>query len=225
MRTLPYPTLCLVLFGIVTATCVSTALAEEMNFDDQAIGELPDGWISGVSGKGGLSFMLGSGDSRWTVEQDDTAPSADQVFKQSAVGKFPWAVVKDTALSNGYVQTRFKTISGKEDQAAGLIWRWQDEDNYYVTRANSLEDNVSIYYMKDGRRHTLKYVDTAADNLVYANRWHTLRVEFSQDTFVVLFNDMKILEIQDQQFEGSGAVGLWTKADSVTEFDDFEYGE
>lgn len=225
MRTLPYPILCLVLFGTVTATCLSTALADEINFDDQPIGELPDGWISGVSGKGGLSFMLGSGDSRWTVEQDDTAPSSDQVFRQSAEGKFPWAVVKDTALSNGYVQTRFKTISGKEDQAAGLIWRWQDEDNYYVTRANSLEDNVSIYYMKDGRRHTLKYVDTGADNLVMRNEWHTLRVEFNQDTFVVLFNDMKILEIQDQQIEGSGAVGLWTKADSVTEFDDFEYGE
>ena len=166
-----------------------------------------------------------SGDSRWTVEQDDTAPSADQVFKQSVEGKFLWTVVENNALSNGYVHTRFKTISGKQNLAAGLIWRWKNEENYYVTRANSLEDNVSIDYMQDGRRHTLKYVDTGADNLVNSGEWHGLRVEFEQDRFVDVFNGKQVKDIQDKQIEGSGAVGLWTKADSVTEFDDFEYGE
>lgn len=213
-------------FSILSAILIGTFIsvnANEINFEGQPLGEIPNGWISGVTGKGWVTNVFGRGDSRWTVVQDSSAPSPDQVLEQSAEGKFLWSVVKDSSVENGYVQTRFKAISGKEDQAAGLIWRWKDGDNYYVTRANALENNISIYYMEGGSRHTMKYVDATEDNPVTANQWHSLRVEFTGENIVVLFNGKKIIELKDKHIKGRGAVGLWTKADSVTRFDDFSY--
>jgi hypothetical protein len=218
MRTLYFLILCTILFSAFTSVN-----ATEIDFEGQAIGKISDGWISGVTGKGWVTDLFGRGDSRWTVERDASAPSPDQILEQSAEGKFLWSVVKDSSVANGYVQTKFKAISGKEDQAAGLIWRWKNGDNYYITRANALENNISMYYMEDGSRHTLKYVDASKDNPVTANIWHTLRIEFQEEKFEVLFNGEKIMEIKDEHIRGKGAVGLWTKADSVIRFDDFSY--
>ena len=201
----------LVLPGIALVTAVS-AQAETVNFDADRPGAPPPGWSAGVTGRG---------TPKWTVEADASAPSKPHVLKQSGSGTFPWCVRKDASIADGYVEVKFKSIAGREDQAGGVLWRWKDGDNYYVARANALEDNVSLYYTAAGRRITLKYVDAP----VPANTWHLLRVEFSGTRVRVLLNGKAYIELDDGHIAGAGAVGVWTKADSVTGFDDFAWGK
>ena len=185
---------------------------ELISFDDAAAGKLPDGWHQGVTGKGSP---------RWTVRADPSAPSKPNVLEQSGSGTFPWCVLPRTKLENGFVEVRFKSIAGSQDQAGGVVWRWKDGDNYYVARANALENNVSLYYTEKGRRITIKYVDAP----VQKNTWHTLRVEFDVKKIRVSLNGKTYIDVDDEHIKGGGAVGLWTKADSVTAFDDFRYGD
>jgi hypothetical protein len=130
-------------------------------------------------------------------------------------------VRKDASLADGFVEVKFKPISGGEDQAGGVVWRWKDGDNYYVARANALENNVSLYHTTKGRRNTIKYVDAP----VAANAWHVLRVEFAGTMIRVVLDGKAYIEANDGHITGAGAVGVWTKADSVTAFDDFKYGK
>jgi len=186
------------------------------HFDKGRVGTVPDGWEQGITG-GGIS--------EWKLEKDNTAPSSPLVLKQSAYGDFPWCIQKDSKQSDGFVAVKFKAISGSVDQAAGLIWRWKDAYNYYVARANALENNVSIYYMQDGERYTIRYVDIPNDQAVKKNVWQALRVDFQGDQFIVSFEGKPIVNVRDSHIKGEGAVGLWTKEDSVTSFDDFSYGD
>lgn len=195
----------------LTIFSATAAFAETVNFDKEPPGSLPAGWVGGVTG---------SGNPRWAIEADATAPSRPNVLKQSGEGRYPWCVKKNSALADGFVEVKFKPISGREDQAGGVVWRWKDGDNYYLARANALEDNVSLYYTQNGRRNTLKYVDAP----VPRNAWHTLRVEFSGKGIRVILDGKPYIEMEDGHVAGSGAVGVWTKADSVTAFDDFSYG-
>jgi hypothetical protein len=195
----------------VTAFFVCNATAATVNFDDLKSGSAPEGWTTGVTGNGKAT---------WTIESDPTAPSKPNVLKQSSEGSYPYAAKKDVSIKNGYVEVKFKAISGKEDQAAGVMWRFKDGDNYYIARANALENNVSIYFTKNGKRNTLKYQDTEK---IPANVWHTLRVDFNDSKFTVSLNGNAVIEIEDKTFSDAGAVGLWTKADSVTVFDEFTY--
>jgi hypothetical protein len=190
---------------------MNTPLAATLSFDQDAVGAVPAGWRAGVTGRGSP---------KWSVEADATAPSKPNVLRQSGSGTYPWCVMQGISFADGYVEAKFKAISGKEDQAGGLVWRWRDGDNYYVARANALEDNVSLYYTQNGSRRTLKYVDAP----VPRNTWHNLRVEFSGKTIRVLLNGKAYIEMEDDRIAGAGAVGVWTKADSVTLFDDFSYG-
>ena len=128
--------------------------------------------------------------------------------------------MRGTAIVDGYVEVKFMAVSGVQDQAGGIVWRWKDGDNYYVARANALENNVSLYYTQNGRRITIKYVDAP----VARNQWHTLRVEFTGKQMRVALDGKSYIEVDDGHIAGTGAVGLWTKADSVTLFDDFSYG-
>jgi len=195
----------------LTVLSASAAFAETDNFDKYARGAEPEGWTCGVTGRG---------TPKWAVDADPSAPSGPNVLRQSGSGTFPWCVKKAASIADGFVEVRFKPERGQEDQAGGLVWRWKDGDNYYVARANALENNVSLYYTASGRRNTLKYVDAP----VPANIWHTLRVEFSGARIKVLFDGKAYIEQEDSRIQGPGAVGVWTKADSVTAFDDFSYG-
>ena len=186
-------------------------MAETIGFDADAVGALPSGWIAGVTGRGSY---------HWTVELEATAPSQPKVLKQNGQGDFPWCVVRAASLADGFVEVKFKPLSGKDDQAGGLVWRWKDGDNYYVARANALENNVSLYYTQNGRRSTIKYAPAP----VAAKQWHTLRVEFAGKRIRVALDGKPYIELDDEHLTGAGAVGVWTKADSVTVFDDFAYG-
>ena len=187
-------------------------MAETINFDADPAAMPPQGWTAGVTGRGAH---------RWTVEADAGAPSKPNVLKQSGRGDFPWCVKSEPQIADGHVEVKFKPVSGKEDQAGGVVWRWKDGDNYYVARANALEDNVSLYYTEHGRRLTIKYVDAP----VAKNQWHTLRVEFAAKGIRVALDGKVYIEADDGHIAGPGRVGVWTKADSVTLFDDFAYGQ
>jgi hypothetical protein len=199
--------------GVAFSAIASEAsMGETFNFDGDKPGALPAAWAAGVTGSGGKPL--------WTVEADATAPSQPNVLKQSGFGTFPWCVKRASSLTDGFVEVKFKPMSGREDQAGGVVWRWKDGDNYYVARANALENNVSLYYTEGGRRRTIKYVDAP----VPGNVWHTLRAEFVGTRIRNVFDGKPYIELDDNHIVGSGAVGVWTKADSITVFDDFTYG-
>lgn len=154
------------------------------------------------------------------MEKDDSAPSQPNVLKQSGEATFPVCFKNDINLQNGFVEVKLKPVSGKEDQAGGVIWRVRDADNYYVARANALEDNVTIYHTINGRRVAFKSINTKVTSGV----WHTLRVDFEGNNFTVSFDGKKVIEANDESFREAGKVGVWTKADSVTLFDNFTCG-
>jgi hypothetical protein len=185
--------------------------ADTVNFDNYKAGTTPPGWTA---------TQTGSGSAKWSVEKDDSAPSKPNVLKQSGEATFPVCVKNDTNLKDGFVEVKFKPIAGKEDQAGGVIWRVQDANNYYIARANALEDNVTIYHTIKGKRVAFKNINTK----VASGVWHTLRVEFQANKFVVIFDGNKVIDATDESFASAGKVGVWTKADSVTLFDDFAYG-
>jgi hypothetical protein len=195
----------------ITGLLTTTTFAATVNFDDVKTGEAPSGWTATKTGKG---------EPKWTVEKDETAPSKPNVLKQSGEATYPVCLKDNTSLQDGFVEVKFKPVSGKDDQAGGVIWRAQDADNYYIARANALEDNVTIYHTIKGRRVSFKNVNMK----VAPAAWHTLRVDFVANKFTVTFDDKKVIEATDDSFSGAGKVGVWTKADSVTLFDDFDYG-
>ena len=131
---------------LATGVFMHSSYAETINFDTDAVGSLPDSWVEGVTGRG---------TPRWIVESDASAPSKPNVLKQSGTGTFPWCVRHKTSIEDGFVEVKFKALAGTEDRAGGVVWRWKDGDNYYVARANALENNVSLYYTEAGRRRTL----------------------------------------------------------------------
>lgn len=186
--------------------------ADTVNFDTADLGKSPTGWTA---------TKTGSGSPHWTVEKDATAPGKANVLRQSGEAIYPVCIKESPEIKDGFVEVKFKAVAGREDQAGGVLWRCKDEDNYYVARANALEDNVTIYHTIGGRRVAFKSTDTK----VAPGVWHTLRVEFSRDLFVVIFDGRRVIEARDASFAGAGKVGVWTKADSVTLFDDFAYGE
>jgi len=201
----------LIKLALTTGLLAVTAQAETINFDDATPGAAPPGWTATKTGKG---------EAKWTIEKDDTAPSRPNVLKQSGEATYPVCLKNGTSLKDGFVEVKFKPIAGKEDQAGGLVWRARDSDNYYIARANALEDNVTIYHTIKGKRTEKKRTNTK----VASNQWHTLRVDFSGDHFTVTFDGKKAIEWDDQTFTEAGMVGVWTKADSVTLFDDFTFG-
>ena len=195
----------------VSGLLASAAHADTINFDADKTGESPVGWTC---------TKTGSGTPKWTVVADDTAPSKPNVLRQSGEATYPVALKDDTSLKDGFVAVKFKPVSGKEDQAGGVVWRARDADNYYLARANALEDNVTIYHTIKGKRVSFKNVNTP----VKSGEWHTLRVEFAGNKFTVTFDGSKVIAATDDSFSDAGKVGVWTKADSVTLFDDFSYG-
>lgn len=182
-----------------------------VTFDTAEAGKPPAGWTAG---------QTGAGRAVWAVVPDATAPSPPNVLKQSGTAAYPICLKDGPAIQNGFVEVRFKALSGRDDQAGGLVWRARDLDNYYVARANALEDNLTVYYTVNGRRTEKKRAATK----VASNEWHTLRVDFLGAHVTVTLDGRRALEWDDETFRDAGRVGVWTKADSVTLFDDFSYG-
>jgi hypothetical protein len=200
----------LALAGIALAT-LSSSSPETVTFDTAETGKPPAGWTAG---------QTGSGQAKWTVVADTTAPSKPNVLKQSGTATYPVCIKDGTSIKDGFVEVKFKALAGKDDQAGGVLWRAKDVNNYYVARANALEDNVTIYHTVNGRRTEKKRTTMK----VSPNQWHTLRVEFVANRFTVMLDGKKAIDWDDDTFKDAGKVGVWTKADSVTLFDDFSFG-
>src|SRR5216110_1481463 len=148
----------------ITMTTAVT-IAETVNFDDMKTGAAPAGWTA---------TQTGSGTAKWAIEKDESAPSKPNVLKQSGQGTFPVCFKNNTNIKDGFVEVKFKPIAGKEDQAGGVIWRLQDGNNYYIARANALENNVTIYHTIKGKRTEKKRTKME----VSSGAWHVLRVDF-----------------------------------------------
>jgi hypothetical protein len=203
-------------FAVMGAIAMADTVAR---FEAEAVGTTPKGWTSAMTGRG---------TPKWTVEQDQTAPSKSKVVKQSGQATFPLLLRDDSNIKDGFVEVKFKAIEGSEDRAAGLVWRARDANNYYVVRANALEDNVVLYKTVGGTRIPLEIVGRTGgygvDVPVPPAQWHSLRVDFKGSRFKVLYNGKQLFEVEDSTFSDAGKVGLWTKADSVTSFDEVTYG-
>ncbi len=197
--------------------------AETVDFESSMVGGLPAGWSTAMTFK--------ALPPRWEVTPDGSAPSGGKVLAQLSddptSGRFPLAIYEKASLQDGEIRVKFKPVSGKVDQAAGLVWRYKDENNYYIVRANALEDNVVLYKVENGRRSSLAPVGTSAKtygvkHTVASQTWSSLGVAFAGSRFSVFFGGEKLFDVEDATFSQPGKVGLWTKADSVTYFDDFE---
>jgi hypothetical protein len=198
------------------------AESKTWNFDKDKLQALPSGWLSEHTGQGPKGT--------WQIVADPSAPSKPNVLAQTSADttgyRFPLAIVDDSNFKDLDMSVRFKTISGKEDQGAGLVWRYRDANNYYIARANALENNVVLYKMENGKRISLAPKGTPAKTYgmkakVPGNTWNQLSVKASGNVFTVSLNDHKLFEVEDSSFPQAGKVGLWTKADSVIHFDDF----
>ena len=224
MRGAAFPRVCGALAGLGgLAMLALQSPAQTMtpleSFDTTRVGALPAGWVVA---------QTGAGQPQWAVAADASAPSPGNVLRQSGVADYPMCVLTNTAILDGFVEMRFKPLSGAKDQAGGVVWRYRDASNYYIARANALENNVVLYKVENGKRTALDIVGRTGGYGVKATvpkeQWSRLRVEFAGTRHKVLFNGTLLFEVEDRTFTQAGAVGLWTKADSVTLFDDFSWG-
>ena len=207
----------IVIAAIVTACVIVHGQARTFDFEQDAVGQPPKGVVFGHTRKAGAP-------GRWIVQQDAGGQYLGQLDADRTRSRFPVAVVSDVSAADVDVSVRFRPVSGRVDQAAGLVWRYQNEDNYYVVRANALEDNVVLYKVQNGERTDLpikgqgRTYGKPAE--VPSGQWSTLRVVAAGMRFEVYFNGTKLYEVEDGTFKGAGRIGVWTKADSVTHFDD-----
>lgn len=202
-----------ILVGVVIVLAgVGLTGAETWNFDKEAVNAPPSHFVFGRTGRGAPG--------RWIVQAVDDAPSPRDVLAQTDADatdyRFPVAVAEEPTLDDVIARVRCKPVSGRVDQACGLVFRYQDENNYYVARANALEGNVNLYYVKDGDRRKIG----GWRGPVPSDIWQDLGIEARGDHIVVSFDGNKVVDVHDETFTQPGRVGLWTKADSVTYFDD-----
>lgn len=191
-----------------------------IDFNKDKLGGPPSAFTTALTGQGKVGV--------WVVMKDDAAHGnvLVQTDADATSYRFPVCVYDKHTVRDADINVKFKAISGKKDQAAGLVWRYRDKDNYYVVRANALENNVVLYKVQNGKREDLPlkgegrtYGKSAK---VPSGQWNTLRVTAADNLFTVFLNGAKLYEVEDATFSEAGKVGLWTKADSVTYFDDLE---
>ena len=202
---------------VLGATVVIQGVTRKVDFSDDTEGQPPNGFEFGHTAKTGAP-------GKWIVQAEGSNKYLAQLDADATRSRFPVAVLADVITADGELSVRFKPVSGKVDQAAGLVWRYRDENNYYIVRANALEDNVVLYKVENGKRTDLplkgegRTYGKKAE--VPAGQWSTLRVVANGPRFEVYFNGAKLYEVEDSTFTQPGKVGVWTKADSVTQFDD-----
>ncbi|MGH9856155.1 MAG: family 16 glycoside hydrolase, partial [Blastocatellia bacterium] len=203
----------------------SPAFAQKImtiDFDKDKTGALPKDFTTALTGNGREGV--------WAVAPDGASPGRKNVLAQTDADatsyRFPVCVYEKLSAKDVDLSVKFKPVLGKKDQAAGLVWRYRDKDNYYIVRANALENNVVLYKVQNGKREDLPvkgegrtYGKKAA---VPGNQWSELRVTAKGALFAVYLNGQKLYEVEDGSFADAGKIGVWTKADSVTYFDDLK---
>jgi hypothetical protein len=198
----------LVLFTILVLSSGLSAqdLETLWNFDGDQAGKVP----SGFTNEGG----------EWNIVADPTAPSKPNALAQLAKNSgatFNLTLVNGANYKDLDVSVRMKAIAGQEDQGGGLVWRAKDTNNYYVVRHNPLENNYRLYKVQQGKRSQLQSADIKSNG-----GWHTLRVTMEEDRIHCFYDGKKVLEFKDSTFPEPGPIGLWTKADAQSHFDDLK---
>lgn len=213
------------MFGIVLLLALlgtESTRTQIIGFDDSPVGIVPRGWTVQMTHTGGPP--------RWEVSREDSAPSHPNMLAQLSVdktaGRFPLAILDGVSLKDGSVSVCFKPVSGVVDQAAGIVWRYQNPNNYYIARANALENNVVFYKVENGLRtsiapNSLPSRSYGVSHPIAKRTWSTLRIDIQGTQFTVFLDGEKLFEAEDATFQIAGKVGLWTKADSITYFDNF----
>jgi hypothetical protein len=199
------------IIAVIGVVLVATGLAAQdvgktWNFDADKIGNLSAGFTSEVG--------------EWKVVADPTAPSKPNVLAQQAKNSgstFNLVLVSGTNCKHVDISVKMKAVAGKEDQGGGPVWRAKDAKNYYVARYNPLEDDYRVYKVEKGRRIQLQKV-----NIKHSEEWYTLRVTMEGDHIQCYYSGKKYLDVKDPTFQEAGRIGLWTKADAQSHFDDLK---
>lgn len=208
------------ILSITAALSSQGASRRVLDFEAAPVGEAPPSFSFGLTGSGRPGV--------WVVRKDEGSPERGNVLAQTDADRtsyrFPIAVFNDVTATDVDLSVRFRPVSGAVDQAAGLVWRYRDASNYYIVRANALEGNVVPYKVENGKRIDLPLKGSGRTYgkkaEVPRNRWSQMGVTVRGASFVVSLNGEGLYEVEDVTFTGAGKVGLWTKADSVTYFDD-----
>ena len=213
-----FPIIPLILTAVIIAGVLTTSGSEGLSqsaatviaIANMEVGAAPANFEFARTGQGGQG--------QWTIMSDPTAFSG-RAIEQSSTDRtdyrFPLAIFKSVVAKNVNVSARFKPVAGRVDQAGGIAVRVLDADNYYVVRANALEDNVRFYRVVKGRREQIDGVNTK----VASKEWHSLGLKAQGERFTVEFDGKTLFTTSDKTFAGAGKVALWTKSDSVTRFD------
>ncbi len=202
-------------FATLLSSCAGTAstlsaapggqsVEKVWNFDSDETGRIARGFESDLG--------------QWKVVGDAGSPSKPHVLAQlakSSRSTFNVALAAETSYGDVDISLKFKSLAGEVDQGGGAVWRAKDAKNYYIARYNPLEDNYRVYKVVNGRRRQLESAD-----IDRAPGWHTLRVTMRGDHIKCYYDGEKHLDVKDQTFTGPGRIGLWTKADAQTHFDD-----
>jgi len=187
------------------------------DFENYTAGQLPDDWSE---------YYTGSGGTEWKVTEDNGNKALAQLYSDNPNNHFNVVVNNDITAKDMVLTVRLQGVTGRHDQGGGFVWRFTDKNNYYVVRANPLEDNVVLYKVGNGKRTDLPLVGKGrtygVDVPPMGNQWHTLKLIVKGDLFTVFLDDKELFKVQDKTFTKAGNVGFWTKADAVTYFDDFE---
>jgi hypothetical protein len=209
---------------LVLATRVAAQSPEptmHIDFDAFALGQPAPGFTAALTGGGGRVA--------WVVRADPLGKRAGRILMQTSADatnhRFPLCIADGFVARDLDLSVRFAPIAGQVDRAAGLVWRYRDADNYYVARANALEGNVVLYKVEGGTRSDLKPTDAGwlaygAKAEVPSGQWSALSVSVRGARFAVSLNGRHLFDVEDRTFDAAGQVGMWTKADSVTAFDD-----
>ena len=212
----------MLLLLLLSATgAAQTTSRRVIDFESDKAGQAPAGFTFGLTGSGRAGA--------WSVRKDDNSPERGNVLAQTDADatsyRFPIAVVDDVTSADVDLSVRFRPVTGRVDQAAGLVWRYRDANNYYIVRANALEGNVVLYKVEHGKRTDLPLKGSGKTygkkTEVPKNTWSQLGVSARGPLFTVSINGQGLYQVEDTTFTAAGKVGVWTKADSVTYFDDF----
>ena len=200
----------------------SLASSEVIRFDNCVPGKLPSGGTAAMTHDGAAP--------RWESVRDESAPKPPNVFAQLSgdrtAARFPLAIWDGAAVRDGEVNVAFKVVEGAIDQAAGIVWRYQDANNYYIVRANALENNVVLYKVEKGVRLSiapqgLPSRSYGVKHEIPRRQWNTLKISFKDGSFTVFLNEERLFATEDRTFTNAGKTGVWTKADSITFFSNF----
>jgi len=187
------------------------------DFENYKAGQLPEGWSQYYTGAGGTD---------WKVVDDNGNKVLAQLYYDNPNGHYNIIVNDTKSIKDMTLTVRLKGVKGNHDQGGGLIWRFTDKDNYYVVRSNPLEDNVVLYKVENGKRTDLPLIDKGrtygVDVPPLGDTWHTIKLTVLDDLFTTYLDEKELFKVQDSTFPNPGKVGLWTKADAVTYFDDFK---